>query len=107
AYTLCDGKILFINATLGALITSKEMPVRNSFVRVMVGDYKVNDENFEDANNITVYDVGDISLPIDDDYFGIRRSLWLATDKIYKSAAENYKTKIWFLSKKTFLKKIL
>jgi predicted Zn-dependent protease len=30
-------------------------------------------------------------MPLDDDYYGIRRSLWATTDYVYKSAARQYK----------------
>jgi len=38
-------------------------------------------------------------LPIDDDYYGIRRTLWIQTDKVYKAAGETYKNKIYILKR--------
>ena len=40
-----------------------------------------------------------LQLPLDNDYYGIRRSLWVATDNVYKSAAQTYKNKLLALEK--------
>lgn len=96
SYTIVDAKKLSIQASLGALINSDEKPFRSQSVKVLVGDYNLDNENFIDMNSGSFMsqfgDKGD--LPLDDDYYGIRRSLWLATDEKYKSAAESFEAKL-------------
>lgn len=94
SYMIADGDYAIISSSLGALLTSSNQKYRSKNVRVMAGGYEVNDENFEDPNNISAYDIGEIDLPIEDDYWGIRRSLWLTTDAVYKAASESYKNKL-------------
>jgi predicted Zn-dependent protease len=36
-------------------------------------------------------------MPVDDDYFGIRRALWASTDAVYRAAARNFKDNVTFL----------
>jgi hypothetical protein len=91
SYTVSDMKTLHVSASLGALITSDENPSRDQNVRVMVGDYKRNNENFfemsELSRNTMLEDADRVSL--ENDYSAIRRSLWLATDNTYKRCAES------------------
>ncbi|MCD4746971.1 MAG: hypothetical protein K8R58_11805 [Bacteroidales bacterium] len=93
SYTISDAKTLSITSTLGAIISSNEIPYRNHKVRVMVGDYERNNENYVDMKNMTSFS-GTGSVPLDNDYDGIKRSLWEATDNNYKDAAEIYEAKI-------------
>src|SRR5674476_417154 len=46
ASSLCDGQYYSARASMGALIRSKEVPLRNESFRLMVGSYEINDENF-------------------------------------------------------------
>ena len=48
-----------------------------------MGDYK-----FDNTNSIYSRVVRFGSLPIDDDYLVFRNQLWIATDALYKSSAE-------------------
>ncbi len=94
AYTIADVQNVLVNATLGALNTSGTRAYKDWQVRVMVGDYDINDENFDyDEPQETVYRAS-IDMPVDDDYDGIRRSLWLTTNNVYHSAAQTYKSKM-------------
>ncbi len=96
SYTVRDFTTVSITATLGALIDSDVSPVRNYNVRVMVGDYKMTDENFQDSAPSDFQRSllqGTDELPIEDDYFGIRRALWISTDRVYKSASEKFERK--------------
>ncbi|MFH1320568.1 MAG: metallopeptidase TldD-related protein [Bacteroidota bacterium] len=93
SYTVSDAKTLYISSTLGAIISSEQIPYRKQQVRVMVGDYKRNNENFVDMNSMWSYSFSE-SIPLDDEYYGIRRSFWKTTDSKYKSAAETYEGKI-------------
>jgi hypothetical protein len=57
---------------------------------VLVGNYEFNDESL-DNNLFSEGAANEIQLPLDDDYFGIRRALWTTTDVVYKGAAQKYK----------------
>lgn len=96
SYTIRDAKTMEVTATLGSIVYSDENHFRNLNVRVMVGDYKLNDENFRDTSSRGFQRTllrGTDRLPLEDDYYGIRRALWIATDRIYKSASEKYERK--------------
>lgn len=94
SYTITDQYRLDIQASYGSLINSNEDHKRVHSVRLMVGDYQLNDENFQDNSGGFLFSSGpDNSLPLDDDYNGIRRSLWLATDDLYKQANETFTKK--------------
>ena len=89
-YNIRDQKTYDITATLGSIVQSNERPARfKSNIRILVGDYEFNDESLEDnlGSSPTALE---ISLPIDDDYLGIRRSLWSSTDKVYRDAARHF-----------------
>lgn len=98
-YTIASNEHGVILASLGGIILSNENKVNNEMVRVMIGNYKVSDENFENENASTQLNGGNIPLPLDNDYYGIRRTLWIQTDKVYKAAGETYKNKIYILNR--------
>ena len=100
SYTIADAHTLFINTTLGALISSNETHIRDWNIRVIIGDYQLTDENFYDISNRDEQSFRNLDIPIDNDYHGIRRFLWELTDRVYKSAAQNYKNKISALTVK-------
>ncbi|HEX6225810.1 MAG TPA: metallopeptidase TldD-related protein [Chryseolinea sp.] len=89
-YGIQDQKDYTITATLGSLVRSTEKSFRfKTNTRVLVGDYSFNDESLED--NLTSAPTAlEIALPLDDDYIGIRRSLWSSTDKVYRDAARHF-----------------
>jgi len=93
AYNISDIRLSYATAMLGSVITSNEGRNRNWYARVMVGGYDMSDENFKNSYEGYTFDPGYKPLPLDDDYWGIRRALWIATNNIYKSAARNYKQK--------------
>lgn len=89
-YSIQDQKSYSVTATLGSIIETSEQPSRfKSNTRILVGDYAFNDESLEDnlTSPLTALEIG---LPIDDDYIGIRRSLWSSTDKVYRDAARHF-----------------
>ncbi|MFC1541019.1 hypothetical protein ACFL50_01075 [Candidatus Latescibacterota bacterium] len=105
SYNLYDIKTLEIIATRGSIVKSDINRFRNHSVRLMVGDYRLNDENFQDSGysygSSMVY--GSIRLPLEDDYDAIRRSLWLATDGVYKRAVELFEHKKAALEQQTVI----
>jgi len=94
SFRLCDFHSLYIKATLGAIRYSYDRPARTENVRLMVGDYSLNDENFiSDNRNIPPTRGNYIRLPLNSDYDAIRRSFWILSDQVYKSALEKYEQK--------------
>lgn len=90
-YGIQEQKTWSINAVLGSISKSTETRQRfRTNTRVLVGDYSFNDESLED-NLFSSPTALEINLPIDDDYAGIRRSFWSATDKVYRDAARHFK----------------
>jgi len=81
-YTLLDETSWQMNATLGALVSSLESKNRAALsIRLLVGDYEFNDESL-DNNLYSQPQANEMNLPLDDDYLGIRRSLWISTDNV-------------------------
>ncbi len=107
SYTVEDVKTMFISSTLGALGSTSERHYRSWSNRVLAGNYKLNDENYVDATRRKPQRDGDLELPLDNDYYGIRRALWMMTNNTYKSAAENYKNKLAALKDKNLTTKDL
>lgn len=90
-YSLTDQASTRIFASLGALIASTETKQREKgSIRVLVGDYEFNDESL-DNNLFSSPQANEIGLPLDDDYLGVRRSFWISTDHVYRSAARQFK----------------
>ncbi len=84
---------------LGSLVDSSSTKIATLTVNVRVGDYEFDNSNFLDFSFL-FFMGGDESLgsrrniPIDFDYFTLRRELWLATDFAYKNALEAYSKKL-------------
>jgi hypothetical protein len=89
-YGIQDQKTYSISAVLGSITDSQEIPVRlKTGSRVLVGGYEFNDESLED-NLFSQATAREIELPLDNDYFGIRRAFWSTTDKVYRDAARHF-----------------
>lgn len=101
-YTIGSSQHGIILGSLGAIVLSDENKLNTEMVRVMVGNYKLCDENFENENDNVRFNGGNIPLPLDADYYGIRRTLWIQTDKVYKAAGETYKNKLYILKRNNF-----
>jgi PmbA/TldA metallopeptidase C-terminal domain len=94
ASSLCDGQYYSARASMGALIRSKEVPLRNESFRLMVGSYEINDENFSGGSASYRSGGASLSLPKENDYLAIRRVFWSILDKSYKSSIDNYTQKL-------------
>lgn len=88
SYQVDDYKNTSIAASLGGILNANVNRQRSVNGRVLVGGYDFNDESFASQNIEPYYGPDDTKLPLEDDYLGIRRSLWDITDKIYKTAGE-------------------
>ena len=95
-YYFEDGKHWTLSASLGGLVVSNFTRVRPYRVRVRVGDYHLDNSNFESGRLFGAFSGGALagrSLPIEDDYGALRRVLWLRTDRTYKQALETLSQK--------------
>lgn len=100
SYQFGDGQSLMIQSTLGALRSSNENPVRSQNVRLMVGNYSLNDENFVSGSRSNSAGGSYIQLPLENNYDAIRRAFWIASDQSYKRAIESYDQKLSALKQK-------
>jgi len=82
-YAIGDTEQLLISASLGGITSSTRGRFRPAQLAVRVGDYQ-----FDNTNSIYTRVARFGSLPIDDDYLVFRNQLWMATDALYKSSAE-------------------
>lgn len=94
AFAIGDVKTMSIASVFGSNITSSINTKRTSTSRVMVGDYQVNDENYNARTYDNSMDLSYLEVPVDDDYYGIRRAIWISVNNVYKSAAKKYKSKL-------------
>jgi hypothetical protein len=90
SYDVNDLKTYYFSASGGALLQSGARPIRSKNMRILVGGYEFNDESL-DNDIFTNAKPNEIDMPLEDDYEGIRRSLWVTTDAIYRSAAQHFK----------------
>jgi predicted Zn-dependent protease len=89
-YGIDDQVRCHVSGTLGAITNSTIYPQRyQTNTRVLVGDYTFNDESLDD-NVYSNPGAFELPLPMDDDYLGLRRTLWSTTDKVYRSAARHF-----------------
>ncbi|MBN2612698.1 MAG: hypothetical protein JXB00_14170 [Bacteroidales bacterium] len=95
SYTYLDGEVAEASALLGALHSSDQFKSSSWGIRLMMGDYDVNDENFQDnfsreqADNVPITR----QPPIDVDYEGIRNTFWWNTSNVFQSATQSFKSK--------------
>ncbi len=87
-YSLDDAYNFTATASLGGLLSVSNSRGRLPITRVRVGDYKFDNTNYlySDYFSGSRYDPENLSL--DDNYGVLRHSLWLSTDRAYKTAVE-------------------
>lgn len=98
------GSYLNSSATLGAVTSSRSGSIASPSYRLMMGDYTMNDENFEEVTDYEQVYQRSISPPLDLDYMGIRRTFWNMANESYKSASKNYLAKKAYFEKNPWLK---
>lgn len=94
SYRIREGKTMIVSASLGALTQSRILPSVSNSSRMLVGDYKLNDENFTYRETAGFKVSQNIGVPLEPDYWGLRRTLWSASERIYNSACKKYKSKL-------------
>ncbi|MDP4290430.1 MAG: metallopeptidase TldD-related protein [Bacteroidota bacterium] len=97
-YVVTEGKGYSVRASLGSIINFSDEPFsRRCAVRVLVGSYhRTNVMNFER----TLYNFGQSSTTVDDNWAQLKRDFWRLTDMSYKSAAQEYSRKMALLKQK-------
>ncbi|MFN3305885.1 MAG: metallopeptidase TldD-related protein [Candidatus Kapaibacteriota bacterium] len=98
-YSLKVSDVYRATSFLGYIVDSNSTKKATINVKLRVGDYKLDNTNYLDFSFSFIF--GGLeessptrSVPIDFDYYSLRRELWLATDFAYKSAAKTYSKKI-------------
>jgi hypothetical protein len=94
SYYLYDVRTLSIGASLGSILYSYDRPARSENVRLMIGDYSLNDENSVFGNSDFSGGGHFLPLPLNNDYDAIRRTFWIYSDRLYKSAVKSYEQKL-------------
>jgi hypothetical protein len=102
ATSLLWGSRFYCTAKMGVLYNTGIFPLRESNMRLMVGNYDMNDENFEPSNYYpeSLGLNGYFELPTEAEYFSIRRNLWQNSEDLYRSANGMYKLKKAAVQKK-------
>ncbi len=90
AVTVIGENESFVEATLGAIVKQDQDRARALKVEVRVGDPAFDSGNFIGTAEEPIVVV---PAPIEDDPSAVRRTLWLAVDRAYKSATETYEAK--------------
>jgi len=97
SYRVTDADSSGVAASFGALTRSGAERYRMLNVEVRVGDYKLDNSHFVSMNmgvgGGMMFSGPTTPLPVEDDYREIRRQIWLATDAVYKKAAEDLSRK--------------
>ncbi len=91
SYSVWDVSNSSAQATLGVIQSSQESSRRLLSVEVRVGDYALDNTNFQSGGYFSYS--GLAYLPLEDDYTELRRQLWLTTDAAYKEALESLSQK--------------
>jgi len=87
------GKMLTVNSSMGSVIDSKSNPLNSYDLRLMIGDYQLNDENFIYQRMPITKSSMAIDLPFEPDYWGIRKALWSSCERTYENACNSYQFK--------------
>jgi hypothetical protein len=97
AYTIDDVASRQMQATLGALVGDGRRRSRTVRVDVRVGDYARDSSRFvsfdRDPGVSSMYAMGMVDAPLDDDVTVLRRQLWLVTDAAYRKALATFAKK--------------
>jgi hypothetical protein len=95
SYSLLNGVLTNSEAVLGALTGSSSIDAGDWYLRLMMGSYERNDENFIDPlAGPDVQNQIEMVCPVEPDYWSIRKAFWWNTDNVFRSAAKSYKNKI-------------
>ncbi|MBX9691548.1 MAG: hypothetical protein K2Z81_04130 [Cyanobacteria bacterium] len=95
-YTMYENDDFSVEANLGALVSKSRKRERTVFPNIRVGSYQMDNSNFK-SSVIESGSSQDSFAPVDDNYYSIRRALWLLSDSAYKTAVETFEEKKAYL----------
>ncbi len=95
-YTIYENDDFSVEANLGALISKSRKRERTVFPNIRVGSYQMDNSNFK-SSVIESGSTQDSFAPVDDNYYSIRRALWMLSDSGYKNAVETFEEKKAYL----------
>jgi len=98
SYGISDIRTMSIEANLGTIYSAEIDSGKSWYSRVMIGDYNISDENYNDPGLLGNYDFSYAALPLDNNKDGIRRALWKSTNNVFQTATKLYKSKKEFLA---------
>ncbi len=87
-YSLEDVYGFSASATLGGLMSENHVRARFPRVQVRVGSYEFDNTNHLQSGRYSGSRYDSDQWPIDNNYAALRQSLWLATDRAFKTAVE-------------------
>jgi hypothetical protein len=95
SFTVIDRSDFFLRAELGSVFQFDTLSSKSWSTRLIVGSYEINDENFlfsDNSQNMRVASIPE-EFPLENNYTGLRQSIWLRLDDIYAKAAKNHHEK--------------
>lgn len=106
SYNIIEHKGVSVTATSGEIVTSGESLRRNGFPFVLVGDYQLNNRNYNGfsaaGNQFMASQMG-----IDDNPKGMIRKIWSDLDRNYKMSTELYESKTAAIKRQNLPEEIL
>jgi predicted Zn-dependent protease len=94
SYRVRDGQYCDIQAQFGGIIYSTQNHNRDIYVDLRVGAPELDNSNFAcQSGGPSAIESDHTNLPLEDDYYALRNSVWLVTDGTYKKALERLSRK--------------
>ncbi len=94
-YTVLESEGCAVTGTFGAIINTSSGRNRTLLTQIRVGDYVFDNTEFAGPSIIPT------SMVEDEDYFALRRDIWLASDGAYKQAVEALAAKKAYVQNRT------
>ena len=88
SYTISDADSLRVTSVLGAPVNVVRNPYRSPSIEVRVGSYQSDNTGHVNSGAYTGTRM-DGDWPLDANYLSLRNSLWLTTDRVFKTALES------------------
>jgi hypothetical protein len=94
AYRVSDLWTADIQAEFGGVVYNTHDHHRDLYVDLRVGSPALDNSNFTcQSSGPSAIDADQTNLPLEDDYYALRNSIWLVTDGTYKKALERLSRK--------------
>jgi predicted Zn-dependent protease len=94
-YTVLESEGCAVTGTFGAIVNASSGRGRTLLTQIRVGDYVFDNTEFAGPSIIPT------SMVEDEDYFALRRDIWLASDGAYKQAVESLAAKKAYVQNRT------